>query len=102
MRGVGQLALRSTDPLRVAVVGLGTGTIASYAGARDYFCFYEINPNVRIVALKCFSYLTDSGAQIDIALGDARLTLEKQRPQGYDIMVLDAFSSDAIPVSTSQ
>ncbi len=96
--GLTLLNYQRTSPLRVAVVGLGTGTIASYGSPGDYFCFYEINPNVPMVAQEYFTYLKDCGAQIDIALGDARLSFERQSPRGYDVIALDAFSSDAIPV----
>ena len=92
--------LISPTPMRVATVGLGTGTIAAYAGAGDFYCFYEINPNVRLLAQKEFSYLSDAqdrGATISIELGDARISLERQEPQQYDIIALDAFSGDAIP-----
>jgi spermidine synthase len=92
------LNYHSDDPLRVGVVGLGTGTIAAYGGRSDFFCFYEINPNVREIALNRFTYLTESDADCKIVLGDARLSLERQSPQQYDIIALDAFSSDAIPV----
>ena len=96
--GLTMLNYRSDEPLRVGIVGLGTGTIAAYGGRGDFFCFYEINPNVREIALNRFSYLTESNADCKILLGDARLTLERQPPQHYDIIALDAFSGDAIPV----
>jgi SAM-dependent methyltransferase len=96
--GLTLLNYRDLQPLRVGVVGLGTGTIASYGGVGDYYCFYEINPLVPMVARKYFTYLSDSGAQVEVELGDARLTLERQPPRGYDVIALDAFSSDAIPV----
>jgi len=83
---------------RVAAVGLGTGTLAAWGRAGDEFHFYEINDNVVRLAQGTFHYLRDSQAKVDIRLGDARLTLEKLPPQGYDVIVLDAFSSDAIPV----
>jgi hypothetical protein len=90
----------SLEPKRVATVGLGTGTIAAYAYGGDYYCFYEINPNVRLLATTEFTYLSDAeqrGAEVDIKLGDARLSFERQAPQRYDIIALDAFSGDAIP-----
>jgi len=88
------------SPRRIATVGLGTGTIASYARAGDYLCFYEINPNVQMLARTQFHYLEDAearGAKIHIELGDARISMERQPPQNYDIIALDAFSGDAIP-----
>jgi SAM-dependent methyltransferase len=84
-------------PLRVATVGLGTGTIAAYGQAGDYYCFYEINPDVIDIAHDYFTFLGDSPAQVEVVEGDARLSLERQAPQGYDVIALDAFSGDAIP-----
>jgi len=60
--------------------------------------FYEINPAVVAIAHRQFSFLDDSPARIEIALGDARLSLERESPQGFDLLAVDAFSSDAIPV----
>ena len=96
--GLTLLNFREDRPLRVGVVGLGTGTIAAYGGPGDYYCFYEINPNVVTLARSQFTFLADSIAQVNVLLGDARLTLERQKPQAYDIIALDAFSGDAIPV----
>jgi hypothetical protein len=89
---------RNQRPVRVAVVGLGTGTMAAYGGNGDYYCFYEINPNVREIAQTYFTYIKDSPANVVIELGDARISMERQEPQNYDVIVLDAFSGDAIPV----
>ena len=83
---------------RVAVVGLGVGTLASYGQQGDLFRFYEINPTVAQLARTRFSYLANCRAQTEIVLGDARLSLEREPPQGFDLLVLDAFTSDAIPV----
>lgn len=85
-------------PIRIGVAGLGTGTLAAYAKQGDYIKFYEINPEVVNIARKYFTYLADTPATSDIALGDARLSMEKEDPQQFDIIVLDAFSSDAVPV----
>jgi SAM-dependent methyltransferase len=97
--GVG-LAIRTlgTRPLRVAVIGLGTGTLATYGRPGDVYRFYEINPAVVEIARTQFSYLSDSKAKVETVLGDARLTMEREAPQGYDVIAIDAFSSDAIPV----
>jgi len=87
--------------LRVGVVGLGTGTIAAYAGAGDYYRFYDINPAVERIATTWFHYLEDSraeGADVQVVPGDARLSLERQEPQRFDVLALDAFTSDAIPI----
>jgi hypothetical protein len=106
LSGVG-LALRRHprrlrgEPLRVGVVGLGTGTLAAYANEGDLFRFYEINPEVIALsrgAHPAFTYLQDCRGQVDVVPGDARLSLEGEAPQGFDVLVVDAFSSDAIPV----
>jgi SAM-dependent methyltransferase len=86
------------DPLRVGVIGLGTGTIATYGAKGDTYRFYEINPEVIATAQREFSYLRDSAAKIELAQGDARLSLEREPKQNFDVLAIDAFSSDAIPV----
>jgi hypothetical protein len=83
---------------RIGVVGLGTGTMAAFGRAGDYLRFYEINPEVEAVATTWFSYLPKCLGNVEVAPGDARLTLEWEPPQHFDLLVLDAFSSDAIPV----
>jgi len=90
--------LEQTGPLNVGVIGLGTGTMAAYGRAGDRFRFYDINPLVVEIARTRFFYISDSPAHIDISLGDARLTLEQQASQQFDVLVVDAFSGDAIPV----
>ena len=85
-------------PRRVAVVGLGTGTLAAYGRPGDLYRFYEINPDVVDIARSHFTYLSDSRAKIETVLGDARLTMEREAPQSYDVIAIDAFSSDSIPV----
>jgi SAM-dependent methyltransferase len=98
--GVG-LALRDGGrgtARRVGVIGLGAGTIAAYGRRGDTYRFYEINPLVVRLADTEFSYLRDSGAKVDVTLGDARLSLEAQPPQNYDVLAVDAFSGDSIPV----
>ncbi|MHC4782709.1 MAG: spermidine synthase [Planctomycetota bacterium] len=82
---------------RIGIVGLGVGTIASYGGETDTVRFYEINPEVERLARKYFTYLDDSQAAIEVILGDGRLSMEEENPQHYDVLVLDAFSSDAVP-----
>jgi SAM-dependent methyltransferase len=84
--------------IRVGVIGLGTGTLASYGREGDYFRFYEINPLVLKLARTEFTFLNDSKAKIDVAMGDARLSLEKEKPENFDVLAVDAFSSDSIPV----
>lgn len=83
---------------RVGVIGLGAGTLAAYGKPGDWFRFYEINPQIASIANKSFSYLRDSQAQIDVLMGDARLSLESEAPQQFDVLAVDAFSGDAIPV----
>lgn len=91
-------ALRENDrSLRVGIVGLGAGTSAVYGQKGDYFHFYEINPDVIKLAKTPFTYIKDSPAEIEITLADARVALERQAPQNFDLLALDAFSGDAIP-----
>jgi spermidine synthase len=85
-------------PRRVAVVGLGAGTLAAYGQAGDVFRFYEIDPRVETIAKNVFTYLRESKAKIEIVEGDARLSMEAEPPQQYDVIAVDAFSGDAIPV----
>jgi hypothetical protein len=89
-------------PLRVGVIGLGTGTLASFGRQGDDFQFYEIDPKIELIARKYFTYLDDSRANVHVRLGDARLSLQRQLAeegsQQFDLLVLDAFSGDAIPV----
>jgi SAM-dependent methyltransferase len=98
--GVG-LALLDRDegiPQRVGVIGLGAGTLASYGRPGDYYRFYEINPLVVKLANSEFSFLKDSEARIEVTLGDARVSLEREPAQNFDVLAVDAFSSDSIPV----
>jgi spermidine synthase len=85
-------------PRRVAVVGLGAGTLAAYGKPGDVFRFYEIDPRVETIARNVFTYLRESKAKIEIVEGDARLSMEAEPPQQYDVIAVDAFSGDAIPV----
>jgi spermidine synthase len=85
-------------PVRVGVIGLGTGTLAAYGRPGDTYRFYDINAKVVELAKSEFTYLADSEAKIELALGDARLVLEREAPQQFDVLAVDAFSSDAIPV----
>ena len=84
--------------LRVGVIGLGTGTIAAYGRLGDYYRYYEINPLVLGLAHTEFFFLNDCKAKIDVAMGDARLSLEREEPENFDVLAVDAFSSDSIPV----
>jgi spermidine synthase len=87
---------RSTK--RVGVIGLGTGTVAVYGNTGDVIRFYEINPLVERLARHWFTFLHDSAAQTDVVLGDARVSLAAETPQHFNVIVIDAFSGDAIPV----
>ncbi len=88
------------DPLRFGVVGLGVGTIAAYGLPSDYFCFYEIDPAVLKIAEddRWFSYLSGCPSDYEVLIGDARLVMDTQPDQDFDLLVIDAFSSDSIPV----
>jgi len=91
--------------LRIGVVGLGAGTLAAYGSPWDYYCFYEIDPEIVKISQgpeALFTFLKNSTAKIDVVLGDGRLSLEREAARGefqkFDVLVLDAFSSDSIPV----
>jgi SAM-dependent methyltransferase len=94
------LVLQSRLPSqqRAGVIGLGVGTLAAYGRAGDYFRFYEINPAVIRIASGHFRFLKESEARTEIVAGDGRLALEREPEQNVDVLVLDAFSGDAIPV----
>ena len=83
---------------QIGVVGLGVGTLAAYGRAGDSFRFYEINPLVQPVAERWFTYLRDSGASFSFAQGDGRASLAADPARGFDVLVVDAFSGDAIPL----
>ncbi|HXB68257.1 MAG TPA: fused MFS/spermidine synthase [Candidatus Acidoferrales bacterium] len=88
--------------IRVGVIGLGTGTVASYGRLGDYYRYYEINPLVLGLARTEFFFLPDCKAKLEVAMGDARLSLERElqegAPENFDVLAVDAFSSDSIPV----
>lgn len=98
--GVG-LAIREAQSHpqdRVGVIGLGAGTIAAYGRPGDFYEFYDINPLVVGIAHNEFSFLRGTKAQVTITLGDARLSLQSQPSQEFDVLAVDAFTSDSIPV----
>jgi hypothetical protein len=102
--GVGKLFFTHPRPMRVGLVGLGIGTLAAYGRPGDYFRFYEINPAVVSLASgpgAFFTYIRNSPASSEVVLGDARLCLEREvssgQRQNFDVLVIDAFSGDAIP-----
>jgi SAM-dependent methyltransferase len=90
-------ALRRPD-MKVGVVGLGAGTMAGWARPGDLYKFYEINPQVIELAQTEFTYLEECNARIELVLGDGRLALEREPPQGFDLLAADAFSSDSVPM----
>lgn len=89
------------EGLRVAVIGLGSGTMATHGEQGDVYRFYDIDPKVITIAKEYFSYLADSSATCELVLGDARIQLEaefrEKGSQQFDAIILDAFSGDAIP-----
>jgi hypothetical protein len=96
--GLGLDELGKDGSLKVGVIGLGTGTIAAYCRPGDTYHFYEINPLVLEIASKEFTYLSDCPTGPTVAMGDARLSLEAESSQQFDLFAVDAFISDAIPV----
>ena len=102
--GVGRAieAKQSTGPVRLGFVGLGVGTLSAYGRAGDVVRFYELDPDVLALAKNQFSYLNSSPAAIEFVIGDARLSMEREllasSLQRYDVLAIDAFSSDSIPV----
>ena len=102
--GVGRAieAKQSQGPVRLGFVGLGVGTLSAYGRAGDVVRFYELDPDVLSLAKTQFSYLSSSQAAIEFVIGDARLSMERELLSGalqrYDVLAIDAFSSDSIPV----
>jgi spermidine synthase len=98
------MALNALDKpnRRIGVVGLGAGTLAAWGRPGDLFRFYEINPDVERLARTWFFFLSYSKAQTEVVLGDARVQLERElalgRSRDFDLIAVDAFSSDSIPM----
>jgi len=90
--------LQRGKPLSVGVIGLGAGVIGAWMKPGDRLVFYEISPRVVDVANSEFTFLQDSSATKEIVLGDGRLSLEREPPRGYDVLGIDAFSGDSIPM----
>jgi hypothetical protein len=86
------------NPQRVGIIGLGTGTLSVYARPGDAYRFYDINPLIQRIANSQFTFLNDAEAQVEVVLGDARLSLEREPDQRFQILLVDAFSGDSIPV----
>jgi SAM-dependent methyltransferase len=89
--------LRDKPDARVGVIGMGAGTMAAFAELGHYYRIYEINPEAIHIAQNYFTYLKDCKGKCDIVLGDARLSLEREQPNNFDVLCLDAFSGDAVP-----
>jgi hypothetical protein len=98
--GVGRAirALQERGPIRYGSIGLGAGVLSNYGRKGDYLRIYEINPLIEKIAQTEFTFFTHSPADKKIMMGDARLVMEKQEPQSFDLISVDAFSSDAIPI----
>ncbi len=90
--------LQTYGPMNVGVIGLGSGTLATYARPIDHYTFYDINPLVPGIAQTQFHFLDGCMAPHEIVLGDARLSLEREKSKQFDVLAVDAFSGDAIPV----
>jgi hypothetical protein len=85
-------------PLSVGVIGLGAGVIAGYTKQGDAITFYEISPRVVDITRREFTFLQDTGAKTGLVMGDGRLSLEREAPRDYDVLGIDAFSGDSIPM----
>lgn len=97
--GVGlTLGYFADHPIRVGVIGLGTGTLAAWSRHGDAYRFYELDSDVEHVARDYFSFLREAQGTVSTVVGDARLRLETEAPQGFDVLAIDAFSGDSIPV----
>jgi spermidine synthase len=90
--------LEPRKPLAVGIIGLGAGVVASWMRPGDRLVFYEISPRVVDIARREFTFLQDSPAKTEVVLGDGRLSLEREPPRGYDVLGIDAFSGDSIPM----
>jgi hypothetical protein len=97
--GVGRALLSRYDQpsMKVGIIGLGAGAVTVYARKEDHWRLYEINPMVPEIARRWFTYLGDSPAKMEVVLGDGRLAIEREPAQGYDLLAMDAFTSDAVP-----
>ncbi|MEX2525726.1 MAG: fused MFS/spermidine synthase [Gammaproteobacteria bacterium] len=97
--GIAIAAMRKQQPkLDIGVVGLGVGTMAALTRIGDHLRFYEINPQVVNMAKNYFTYLRHSSAEFEIIMGDARISMDREQKRNYDVLAIDAFSGDAIPV----
>ncbi len=90
--------LKPKQPLKVGVIGLGAGVIGAWMMPGDTLTFYEISPRVVDIAKREFTFLADTAARTELVMGDGRLSLESEPPRGYDLLGIDAFSGDSIPM----
>jgi hypothetical protein len=91
-------APRTANGIRIGMIGLGVGTVAAYCREIDKCRIYEINAEVERLARKHFTYLADSPAKPEVIIGDARLSLEREAPNQFNVLAVDAFSGDSIPM----
>ncbi|HLT40708.1 MAG TPA: fused MFS/spermidine synthase, partial [Enhygromyxa sp.] len=98
--GYGRLfaSLTGPEPRRIGVIGLGAGALAVYGRAQDSMVFYELDPQVVNIAYSEFTFLSDMPGDVEVVVGDGRLALEREPPRGYDVLAIDAFSGDSIPM----
>ncbi len=90
--------MQPKKPLNVGVLGLGAGVIAAWMQPGDRLTFYEISPRVVDISRREFTFLDDTAAKTEIVMGDGRLSLEREPPRRYDVLGIDAFSGDSIPM----
>ena len=90
--------MKPKQPLKVGIIGLGAGVVAAWMKPGDALVFYEISPRVIDIAQREFTFLHDTSAKTEVVLGDGRLSLEREPPRLYDVMGIDAFSGDSIPM----
>ena len=97
--GIGRgMQAQEGAPRRIGILGLGCGTLAAYGRAGDTLRIYEINPQVLGIAATYFTFTKDTAAKVEVAVGDGRLLLESEPDQHFDMLVMDAFSGDSVPV----
>jgi spermidine synthase len=98
--GYGRLfaSLPDEGPRTIGVIGLGAGALAVYGRERDTMVFYELDPQVVDVAWDEFTFLSDMPGTVEVVVGDGRLALEREESRGYDVLAIDAFSGDSIPM----
>jgi hypothetical protein len=90
--------MRPGRPLTVGIIGLGAGVVGAWMRPGDTLTFYEISPRVVDIARREFTFLANTAARTTIVMGDGRLSLEREAPRAYDLLGIDAFSGDSIPM----